>query len=179
MNTLCLALALLSVSQAAAGDIDIVSGHRDAIWFHGDVNVDDSDKLQAVMDYRTHRNLATNWIILESNGGLVIESFRLATIISHYGLDTMVTGTCASACFTMFAVGRTRWVGPSTHLGVHSATLNAQEDMAMSVVLARKYREMGIPASIIGKLITTSNTDISWLTWDDLRGWARDVRDGQ
>jgi hypothetical protein len=58
---------------------------------------------------------------LESPGGRAIEGLRVGELLSERGLDTLVSGHCASACATAFAGGRRRLITAEAKVGLHSA----------------------------------------------------------
>ena len=81
--------------------------------------------------------------------------------------------TCASACFIVFAAGNERYAHYSSRVGVHGASdERGQETIqsgAATVTMARVVRDLGVPSSIVGKLVVTPPTDMVWLTVDDFR----------
>ena len=68
------------------------------------------------------------------------------------------------------------------YYGVHSIVtptgeLNApgvEDDGARAVTtdVARAMKYYGAPDVVIGKMVTTPGSDMAWLTYDDLIGWA-------
>ena len=110
-------------------------------------------------------------VVLSSVGGNYLEGVRLATSIRNTGLNTAAVGNCASACFLMFAAGINRAVFEGAKIGVHSASLRGIEKLetqAVTTQMARKLSDMGVPPSIVGKVVTTPADEIAWLTPEDL-----------
>ncbi len=58
-------------------------------------------------------------LVLESIGGHIYEARGIAKLAIRRGLDTLVLGTCASACTTAFMGGKVRKIGPAGRLGFH------------------------------------------------------------
>ena len=114
------------------------------------------------------------WAIgLDSPGGNLREGVYLAGSIHSSGLPTIVSsrGMCASACFLMFAAGSPRMAAINARIGVHSASADGEDNgpaQAVTTLMARKASELGVPPSIIGKMVTTGPGDITWLTQEDL-----------
>ena len=114
-------------------------------------------------------------IILSSPGGNYIEGVRLATSIrnSHIRSGVAPKGICASACFLMFAAGTEKLLFEGARLGVHSAS-NASgsesvSSQAVTTLMARKASELGVPPVVIGKMVTTPASEITWLDDSDLQ----------
>jgi hypothetical protein len=114
-------------------------------------------------------------LMLNSRGGSVVEAEKIAGLIhrNHVEVEVPDGGMCASACFLLFAAGERRWIGgPNVRIGVHSVANPEGEEtgvsFALDTLMARDLAEYGVPDAIIGKLIRTPNSDITWLTVDDL-----------
>ncbi|MGI3900151.1 MAG: ATP-dependent Clp protease proteolytic subunit [Janthinobacterium lividum] len=110
---------------------------------------------------------------LDSPGGNLREGVYLAKSIRSTGLPTIVSsrGMCASACFLMFAAGSTRMAAVNARIGVHSASSDGGDDapaQAVTTLMARQAAEFGVPAAIIGKMVTTPPDEVTWLTRQDL-----------
>lgn len=111
-------------------------------------------------------------VMLDSAGGNLAEGVKLATTIRNTSLTTAAVGTCASACFLMFAAGTKKMSFDEARIGVHSASLHGVETMesqAITTRMARTASGLGVPASIVGKMVTTPASDIAWLTPAELQ----------
>ena len=142
-------------TTALCAEIDVVPHHRDAIWFHGDIEHGDAAKLQRVLDYRNSLGFETNWVVLASDGGYIAKSFRIGRIIHFNRIKTVIGDNeyCASACFTLWAAGSERWYWEHSMIGVHNAdnglaTYGGQpgDDPATTAEVARFYNDIGVPA---------------------------------
>ena len=110
---------------------------------------------------------------MTSPGGNLREGVRLAETIKASDLETGVVDQCASACFLMFAAGKSKFVIDDAEVGVHSASMTGgretTESQAITTLMARAASDYGVPASIIGKMVTTPPDKMAWLTPEDLK----------
>jgi hypothetical protein len=104
-----------------------------------------------------------------------LESAEIADVIRFGKIATSVIGNsmCASACFIAFAAGNDKYVNYSASIGVHGASDEGGKETtsssAATVTVARIIKELGVPPSIIGKMVITPPEEMVWLTPDDLR----------
>lgn len=168
----CLA-ALAAPPRAGAMDFSLVQA-KDGQFIRASGEIVDKD------DEKLHRFVAalppeTNLLmfIMTSPGGNLREGVRLAETIRSSALDSGVIDQCASACFLMFAAGRTKYIIDDAEIGVHSASMaggrETTESQAITTLMARAAYDYGVPAAIIGKMVTTSPDKMTWLTQEDLR----------
>ncbi|HEY4252554.1 MAG TPA: ATP-dependent Clp protease proteolytic subunit [Roseomonas sp.] len=113
-------------------------------------------------------------LFLNSQGGSVVEAARIAQTVRNSNLPTAVgdIGVCASACFLIFAAGPQRMVVDGARIGVHSASELGADSMAAQAVttaMAREASAYGVPATIIGRMVTARPSEMAWLTNDELR----------
>src|SRR4051812_13545041 len=128
LSLLCLALiALMGLSTAQAMDFTFDSPNerpkRGVIVARGEIIPGDDEKLHKMVAALSDNTVLTD-IALNSPGGNYQEGVRLASSIRNTGLNTVVFGTCASACFLMFAAGNSKAVFDGAKVGVHSAGIN-------------------------------------------------------
>ena len=91
-------------------------------------------------------------------------------------IATSVVGTskCASACFIAFAAGSEKYVNYTASSGSMAHQMNPAKKQrssgAATVTVARMItQELGVPPSIIGKMVITPPEQMVWHTPDDLR----------
>src|SRR6516162_67860 len=113
-------------------------------------------------------------VALDSPGGTVMDGAELARIIRDKGLAVVVPSNskCASACFLLLAAAPHRLAANDALIGVHGANDDGQDTevaMAMTTAMARAAAELGVPTTVIGKMVETSPSRIEWLTPADLR----------
>jgi hypothetical protein len=79
---------------------------------------------------------------------------------------------CASACFLAFAAGEQKYAAPGAFIGVHKASdqggAETKQSGAATAAMAQFARELGVPSSIITRMVTTPPTQIVWLEPRDL-----------
>ena len=110
---------------------------------------------------------------LDSPGGNLDEAIKIANALRRIQATVGVLGQakCASACFLIFAAGSTKLAGATALIGVHSASENGIEtatSMALTTAMARDAAALGVPPSIIGKMVTAEPGQMEWLTQRDL-----------
>src|SRR6185437_10016175 len=120
-------------------------------------------------------------IRLNSVGGNLLEAIKIADVVRKAKIATAVLSgaTCASACFIIFAAGNEKYAHYTAALGVHGASEpNGEESVesgAATVSMARVVRELGVPASIIGKMVVTPPDQMVWLGPDELRSMGTNM----
>ena len=145
--------------------------NQGVILAQGDIQPGDDEKLHGFVAALPGNTILTG-IALSSPGGNLMEGVRLATTIRNTGLATGAFGTCASACFLIFAAGTRKFAFEGARIGVHSASVQGVEttgSQAMTTQMARTAADFGVPPAVIGKMVTTAAADVAWLSQDDLR----------
>jgi hypothetical protein len=151
------------------------------IEIEGEILVNDLDNLRAWSQtaFRTDEPIAG--FILNSPGGNVGGALAIADQIHSVGWRTHVRPNeeCASACFYIWAAGK-RSAASTARIGVHSAVnLQGYEDGnsdTTNVKVPRKLKvEYGVPDAIIGKMLTTVQPNMAWLTPDDIASMTGDA----
>jgi hypothetical protein len=167
----------LAITHADAAEFLPFEGRSDTLLMKGDIEHGDLNKLQAELNTRAKVGLATTYLMLDSNGGFVTPAFDIAKAVHDNRLTTVVgTGaSCISSCVLIFAAGEQRFWWAGCYIGVHNAYDEAGDDAAWTVGIAKLYKEMGVPAAVIGKMIATSGDDVAWLTPEDVEGWATEA----
>ena len=170
------ALAMTFVSERVAGEPSKI-----IIRASGEIFPGDDAKLHDLVG-RLPANTQLVGLALDSLGGNYLEGVRLATSIHNSHIKTAVVpnGMCASACFLMFAGGDVRLVFEGARVGVHSASENGEDSLlaeGVTTLMARQASELGVPAAIIGKMVTTPPDRIAWLTPSDLRSMNVSISD--
>ena len=138
---------------------------------NGEVAEGDATRLQGIIKSSIDSGRLVSGMRFNSPGGSLIEGVRLAGIIAHAKIATVIPNgaTCASACFIAFAAGAQKFVSATATVGVSGASdksgRNAPDEMPPIVRVAR---ELGLPDDIVGKMLITRPGEIFWLTQDDL-----------
>ena len=142
------------------------------VVLNGNIAAGDSDQLQQLLKGANDYGENVSGICLNSNGGNLLEGVKLAIAIRFAKIASVVPkgSTCASACFLAFAAGAHKFASYSASVGVHGASdANGLEHDAATVAMAKIIKELGVPASIIGRMVVTPPDRVIWLSPNDLR----------
>lgn len=130
------------------------------------------------------------WLALNSEGGSVREALVMARQLRNWGFvaHTPAQSKCISACILLYASGLVRVANVSRdgtpftpNIGVHRAFIS-REFLAklslsqaqaltrqMYVSLERAFQEFDIPAAIFQSAMTTSSSQVRWLSEAETR----------
>jgi len=171
------ALFILMASLPAAGhamqfDLVALSPSELVIFGRGPIVSGDTDRLNRAL-VAVPAAQALLGLALDSGGGNVAESKQMVGVIRSRRLTVVVPRStqCASACFLMLAASPRRLAGNDALIGVHSASENGVETelaMAETTRMAREAAALGVPPSVIGKMVETSSARVTWLEPQDL-----------
>lgn len=144
---------------------------KDVITLSGEIVEGDSDRLRELVKTANDAGRVVSGLRLNSPGGSLLEGAKLADLIRYGKMASVVANgaKCASACFVAFAAGSEKYVSHNAWVGVHGASVNGRQSGDGTVGMAKVVKELGVPASIIGKMVVTAPDDIVWLTPDELR----------
>lgn len=112
-------------------------------------------------------------LVLDSKGGLFQEATLLAKSVSQHGLDTYVEGECSSACTLVFLAGTRRCTAEGARIGFHAASY--QRDLARKTSQdaadyeRNLYRQAGLPATFIDRIMETPNWNVWYPSHQELR----------
>lgn len=168
-------LTVASVASAATFATAVTKDGKVIVTLTGEITEGDADAFKAVIQTANNGGHLVAIIRLNSPGGGILEGVKLADMIRFGKIATSVidNSKCASACFIAFAAGSEKYANYTASVGVHGASDEAgQETMqssAATVTVARIIKELGVPPSIIGKMVITPPEQMVWLTPDDLR----------
>jgi hypothetical protein len=164
----CSAARALTFTSFASSDATMV------LVLSGDIAEGDSDAFEKLIKSINDEGRLVSVVQLNSPGGSLAESVKLVDVVRRARLATAVTegSICTSACFLIFAAGTDKYVSYSAQIGVHVAyDQSGQETIqssAATLSMARLLKELGVPASIIGKMVVTGPQEIVWLTPGEL-----------
>jgi len=103
---------------------------------------------------------AAGTIRLDSPGGRIGAGLELHALIRERGLDTVVTGGCASACTDAFLAGRRRWAGPAARLGFHQGALGGTVSHLIDAGAERLYADTGIARDFVTRVLESGSTEL-------------------
>jgi hypothetical protein len=92
-------------------------------------------------------------------------------------VDTIVDGTCASACSILFLAGDTREVPAHSKLGVHQwVSLNNEANEAETQLFAAEMIELlkraGVEENLFIQAAKTPPSSMYWLSQEELKAWG-------
>jgi len=170
-------IAVLVSSVATAANAAYIrsatsSEGKEVIFLDGEIEPGDAQSLRNVIKRANDANRLVSAIRLNSPGGNLGEGARLADMIRYGHIPTVVPAgaQCASACFLVFAAGPEKYASYSANVGVHGASdQSGREEGNATISMARAAKELGVPETIIGKMVITPPDQIVWLSPVDLR----------
>ena len=102
-----------NISKAISAEFSV---HGDELHFSGFVNFDDEKDFLSVL----RKNEGVKTVVLNSEGGRVHPSTRIASMIIDFELDTHVEGKCVSSCaHYIHLAGIKRTMGRGSRIGYH------------------------------------------------------------
>ena len=111
---------------------------------------------------------------IRSGGGSLEDGYEIARVIREKGIVVYASRECDSVCALIFFAARERYVGRGCKIGVHSVSNQRGKedaDTALStVMMSRLLAGLGVPHSIIGKIVATPAAKISFLNNRELTG---------
>ncbi len=161
-------LVLMSTNRLAM-EFSRVSGcFGDVVKLRGDIR--DADFVHFRGYLGTERRIVG--LDLDSGGGSLYEGFRIAMLVHQKQIATYVSGECDSACAFIFLAGAKRYVAPDAKIGVHSVSnMHGNEDIGTlrdTIKLARLSAKLGVPPSVIGKMVMTPPGRMAYLNREEL-----------
>ena len=166
---LCLLLSIAVPSAAFAMDIRRVRTCSGIVLrLRGDINEGDYSQLKSHFKGRE----AIVGLDLSSDGGILEEGLRIADFARRKKLIVYVAAECDLVCADVFLAAAKRYVGADSKIGVHAVSNDRDIEDATSrlltIKLARRWAQQGVPNSAIGKMVTTRPQTISYLDENDL-----------
>jgi len=162
-------LVLIPLLQPASAfkikRVETVSGL--VLKLRGDVREGDYGRLKSAL-----QNGSVVGLEITSGGGSLEDGVDIARIVRDKGLVIYASRECDSACAFIFLAAKERYIGRGCKIGVHSVSDDHQrEDAAsarMTIQLSRLLVGLGVPHSIIGKIVATPPAKITFLDNSDL-----------
>ncbi|MBR1143772.1 hypothetical protein [Bradyrhizobium sp. AUGA SZCCT0431] len=117
---------------------------------------------------------------LHSDGGNLREGVLLAAVVKSAKISTNVgrDATCASACFLVFAAGEAKHANYRARIGVHGAADKGTASRSATKSMASVAEELGVPSSIIRRMVITPPGEMVWLNLVDLQSMGTNVSRG-
>jgi hypothetical protein len=135
----------------------------------GDVTAGDYGRLKAIL-----QNEAVVGLEIRSDGGSLEDGFDIARVVRDKGLVVYASKECDSVCAFIFLAAKERYMGRGCKIGVHSVSNDRGREDAdsarITVRMSRLLVGLGVPHSIIGKIVATPPAKITFLDNRDLAG---------
>jgi hypothetical protein len=169
VRVLCLFLAVILPGTCSALEIRRVAACSGVVLrLRGDFK--DGDYARFKSQFRGKETVIG--IDLMSDGGDLEDGMQIANLTHQKKLTVYVVEECSSVCAFVFFAAAKRYLSQDAKIGVHSASnyhnLEDPGSMRLTLALARNAARLGAPNSVIGKLVTTRPSNISYLDGDDL-----------
>ena len=145
------------------------------ITLSGQIITGDSDAFISEIQHAHAAGKSVENVQLNSGGGRLVEGVKLAAAVREAKISTSVDqgAVCASACFLIFAAGDPKFVGDGARIGVHKASEKGGRETtssgAATEAMAHFARELGVPSSIVSRMVRTPSKQIGWLDSQDLK----------
>jgi hypothetical protein len=139
----------------------------------GVIGMGDGERLRALMASEAAQGLKR--VELVSPGGRVREAERMADAMKARHQEARAVGTCASACTLVFLAGEPRHLAPEGQLGFHRAstgTYNPVFEELANQELAKTYRRLGLPQTMIDKTLATPSRSMWFVPREELQAYA-------
>jgi hypothetical protein len=177
VRVLCLFFAILLPGTCSALDIQRLAACSGVVLrLRGDIKDGDYSRLKS--HFKKEMIVGLD---LSSDGGDLDEGLRIATLAHRKKLTVYVADECDSGCAFVFFSAAKRYFGLQSKIGVHSVSndrdIEDQASMLLTVKLARLSAKLGVPNSVIGKMVTTRPATIAYLDQNDLSALDASVGD--
>ena len=162
-------LALIPLLQPASA-FKIKRVETDAgpvLKLRGDVRDGDYGRLKSALQDGSVVGLE-----ITSGGGSLEDGVDIARVVRDKGLIIYASRECNSACAFIFLAAKERYMGRGCKIGVHSVSNDREREDAdsarITIQLSRLLVGLGVPHSIIGKIVATPPAKITFLDNRDL-----------
>jgi len=148
--------------QAPTPTFALTPINSNQLLFSGEIGYGATKKLTALLN----SNPQTTLLILDSDGGLIVEARGLANLVKKYHLDTRVEHRCYSACTIAFIAGEQRSLTKNAQLGFHQYNLESKSPMPWiepgkeQTKDLRYFEEKKIPSWFMEQAYSTAHSSI-------------------
>lgn len=160
--------ALIASGNDSIGEIVIkVSENGQSVIVIGTLREGSAAEIQKILDAVPG---ATS-LILQSNGGRLLEAQQLARAVRNRNLDTYVENQCLSACTFVFLAGKDRVATLNARIGFHQPSfvgLDVDTQRLITRYMMDIYSAAGLPESFVQRISETSPEDMWYPTREEL-----------
>lgn len=161
-------LALIAIGQDPIGRITIkVATNGQSVIVNGTLREGSAGEIQKILDAAP----GATALVLNSNGGRLLEAQQLARTVRNRNLDTYVEDQCVSACTYVFLAGKDRAATPNARIGFHRPSFpgfDADAERYATQEMLDVYRTAGLPETFVQRIGKTSHKDMWYPTRDEL-----------
>src|ERR1700733_15499448 len=147
--------------------VETVSGL--VLKLRGDVRDGDYGRLKSAL-----QNGSVVGLEITSGGGSLEDGVDIARIVRDKGLVIYASRECDSACAFIFLAAKERYIGRGSKIGVHSVSNDHDREDAdsarVTIRMSRLLVGLGVPHSVIGKIVATPPGKITFLDNRELTG---------
>ena len=133
----------------------------------GDVRNGDYGRLKSVL-----QNGSVIGLEITSFGGSLEDGVDIARVVRDKGLVVYASKECDSVCAFIFLAAKERYMGRGCKIGVHSVSNDREREDAdsarITIQMSRLLVGLGVPHSVIGKIVATPPAKITFLDNRDL-----------
>jgi hypothetical protein len=145
----------------------VETGSGLVLKLRGDVRDGDYGRLKSAL-----QNRSVVGVEITSGGGSFEDGVDIARVVRDRGLVVYASRECDSACAFIFLAAKQRYMGRGCKIGVHSVSNDRDREDADSarttIQMSRLLVGLGVPHSIIGKIVATPPARITFLDNRDL-----------
>ena len=171
LKLVALLFVLIAVLQpAGAVQIDRVRTDLGMVLrLRGDVKDGDYGRFKSILQGGSFVGLD-----IRSGGGSLKNGLEIAKIVRDRGLVVYASRECYSVCAFIFFAAKGRYIGRGYKIGVHSVSNQRGKEDAetarSTIIVSRLFAGLGIPHSVIGKIVATPAAKITFLNDHELAG---------
>jgi len=145
----------------------VVSDLGVVLRLRGDVTAGDYRRLKTIL-----QNGSVVGLEIRSGGGSLEEGLDIAHLVRDRGLVVYASKECDSVCALIFFAAKKRYIGRRCKIGVHSVSNDRgkedRDSVRVTIQMSRLLVELGVPHSVIGKIVATPPAKITFLDNHDL-----------
>ncbi len=160
--------ALIAIGRDPVGEFTVqVATNGQSVIVVGTLREGSAARIQKIVDAAPG---ATS-LVLNSNGGRLLEAQQLARMVRQRHLDTYVEDQCVSACTYVFLAGKERAATPSARIGFHQPSFPGFDAAAESVATTEMldvYRAAGLSEAFVQRIGRTPPENMWYPSRDEL-----------
>jgi len=160
---------MLAMGKDTMGEIQATpSPNGDAVMVWGTLREGSAKQVLRVLD----NTPGARTVILNSNGGRLLEGRVLADGVRQRKLNTYVEGECSSACTYVLMAGVDRVATPNAKIGFHRASFGGGMDSAVESAavtsMLNYYRNAGLPDNFVQRVGATPASAVWYPSREEL-----------